>query len=238
MQTIRAICFDIGDTLVFDDPPLRDRFQAAMEAAGLPCPASLFPAAYRAGEKHAIVRYLEGLPFDTPHVLRECADHIIAALRLPPLTEPQWNALAQSFASMPFTRSLHPHALGLIEILHGRGFRIGAVSDWEATLPDLLAELALASHLDALAVSALVGVTKPNPLLFQTALQQLGIPPHECLHIGDWYELDVAGARAAGMSALLFDHACRAPHADCSRVETFAQLADFLLSLPVDRGRP
>lgn len=231
MQAIRAIFFDIGDTLVFDDPPLRDRFQTAMQQSGLRYPDSLFADAFRVGERHAIVRYLDGLPFDTPEVLRECADRIVSALALPPLTEADWASLAQAFASVSYTRFLHPHALDLIETLRGRGFRIGIISDWEETLPDLLAELALAPHLDALAVSALVGVTKPHVRLFQDALRQLSIDPAQTLHVGDWYELDVVGARAAGMSALLFDHQQRAPAADCPRVETFAQLTDFLLSL-------
>jgi putative hydrolase of the HAD superfamily len=106
------------------------------------------------------------------------------------------------------------------------------ISDWEETLPDLLAELALAPHLDALAVSAIVGVTKPHRRMFEEALRQAGVRPEESLHVGDWYELDVCGARAMGMQALLFDHQRRQVAVECPRVETFGQMAEYLLALP------
>lgn len=40
---------------------------------------------------------------------------------------------------------------------------------------------------------------KPHPLLFQRALEQLGVPPHEALHVGDSEVDDVQGAKAAGL---------------------------------------
>jgi HAD superfamily hydrolase (TIGR01549 family) len=232
MGALRAITFDIGDTLVFDAPPLPERLKTALGQVGLAYDAARFSQAYRIGEDYAIARYLEGLSYDTPEVLCECIARILTALDVPPLTEPHRDALLQSFAAVPWTRTVHPQASGLLETLRHRGFRIGAVSDWEETLPELLAELALAPYLDALAVSAIVGVTKPSPRLFQHALRQMDIPPEQTLHVGDWYALDVCGAQAAGMGALLFDHQLRTPHADCPRVETFDALADFLLSLP------
>jgi HAD superfamily hydrolase (TIGR01549 family) len=232
MRALRAITFDIGDTLVFDAPPLPDRLQLAIGQVGLAYDSGRFPEAYRTGEDYAIARYLEGLSYDTPEVLGECIAQILTALGVSPLTEPHRDALVQSFAAVPWTRFVHPQATGLLEMLRRRGFRIGAVSDWEETLPVLLAELALAPYMDALAVSAIVGVTKPSPRLFQHALRRMDVLPEQALHVGDWYALDVCGARAAGMDALLFDHQRRTPNADCPRVETFDDLADFLLSLP------
>jgi len=232
MPPIQAVFFDIGDTLIFDDPPLPMRLAIAARAVASPLDEARLPAALRAGEVYAVGRYVEGVPWDAPDSMRESVARVWLALDRPPPDDEGWSALVAAFAAVPFTRYLHPDAPGLLRELKRRGFTVGAISDWETTLPDLLAALGIAPYLDALAVSAIVGVTKPSPRLFQEALCQANAMPETSLHVGDWYELDVAGARAAGMQALLFDHQGRRPDADCPRVQTFDALTDFLLALP------
>ena len=48
-----------------------------------------------------------------------------------------------------------------------------------------------------------VTIGKPNPLLFEMALKRLGLPPHDCLMIGDRPDTDIAGAAAMGMKTAL-----------------------------------
>ncbi len=225
MPPVRAIFFDIGDTLVFDDPSLPARLALA---AGFP----INPAAYQAGEDYALTAYLRGIPWDAPGSMRQNVAEMWRAQGLPPLGDAAWQALIEAFAKIPVTRYVHPGGLELLTELRVRGFVLGAISDWEDTLPALLTELGLRSCFDALAVSAIVGVTKPAPVLFQDALRQASTPAETSLHVGDWYALDVAGARAAGMQTLLFDHANRTPEANCPRVTTLDAMADYLLSLP------
>ena len=233
MPPIRAIFFDIGDTLVFDDPPLRERFACA---ARLTVSERLaLPAAFRAGEEDALRRYLQGVLWDAPDSLRASVACTWDALGKPPLSGSGWQEFSGALAAAPFTRRVHPDAFALLGDLKERGFVLGAVSDWEDTLPGLLADLGLAPYFTALAVSAVVGVTKPDPRLFGEALRHADVPPAQSLHVGDWYELDVAGARAAGMPALLLDQQGRRPEADCPRVTTFAELADYLRTLPAPR---
>ena len=232
MSPIKAIFFDIGDTLVYDDPPLLTRLALAARQSGFSLEEAHLPAAFRVGEAYAVGRYVAGVPWDAPDSLRETVSRIWRALGCPPLGDEEWQAFGVAFAAVPFSRYLHPDALALLRELRRCGFTLGAISDWEATLPALLDELGIAPLLDALAVSEIVGVTKPSPRLFQEALRQADATPETSLHVGDWYELDVAGARAAGMSALLFDHASRRPDADCPRVQTFDALAVSLLTLP------
>ena len=43
------------------------------------------------------------------------------------------------------------------------------------------------------------GMAKPAPQIFHAACARLGLPPETVLHVGDDPELDVAGARAAGL---------------------------------------
>ncbi len=228
MSPVRAIFFDIGDTLVFDDPPLPARLAQAAQTLGV----TLGTAAYRVGEDYALAEYLRGIPWDAPGSMRQTVAEMWRTQGLPPLGDSDWQALAEAFAQISVTRYVPPGGLELLAELKARGFVLGAISDWEDTLPALLTDLGINPFLDALAVSALVGATKPAPALFQEALRQAGFSSETSLHVGDWYALDVAGAHAAGMSALLFDHANRTPDADCPRVTTFTEMSDYLLALP------
>ncbi len=232
MLTIQAIFFDIGDTLVFDDPPLKARLVSAAQSAGITLDPARLPEALRAAEAFALKRYVAGTVWDAPGALRETAGVLWYSFGLPPLNDSQWNVFASVFASLPFTRYVPPEAIALLKELKQRGFMLGAISDWEDTLPGVLSDLGLLDYFDALSVSAVVGETKPNRPIFEDALAQVHLPPSACLHIGDWYELDAAGARAAGMNTLLFDWAGRASDADCPRVTRWPQLAAYLRMLP------
>ena len=68
-----------------------------------------------------------------------------------------------------------------------------------ATIRRELAKHGLADHLAFVMVSAEYVVRKPNPLLFDTAVVRLGIPPEEVWFVGDRLDTDVAGAKAAGL---------------------------------------
>ena len=85
------------------------------------------------------------------------------------------------------------------------GARLGIVSNWDSRLPEVLDLLELSSRFEVVGVSHLEGVEKPNPVLFHRVLQRMGARPHEALHVGDVPGLDLAGARAAGVDAVLID---------------------------------
>lgn len=71
------------------------------------------------------------------------------------------------------------------------------VSNWDATLPEILEVVGLRPYFQHLSVSALSGVAKPDPRLFQEALSALGVAPEEAVHVGD-SEADLLGARGLG----------------------------------------
>jgi HAD superfamily hydrolase (TIGR01509 family) len=87
----------------------------------------------------------------------------------------------------------------------GRGLRLGVVSNSEGKLEELFARLALDQHFELVVDSALEGVRKPDPEIFRRALARLGAAPEAALYAGDIPEVDVVGARAAGIDAVLID---------------------------------
>ena len=62
--------------------------------------------------------------------------------------------------------------------------------------------LNLLAYFDSIHLSTAAGAAKPDPAIFLTALQANDLQPAQGLHIGDQWEADVMGARAAGLSAL------------------------------------
>lgn len=77
------------------------------------------------------------------------------------------------------------------------------VSNWDISLIEVLEQCGLAGYIDHVVSSATVGAAKPAPAAFRRAAELLDLPPERIVHIGDEPELDVAGARAAGMQAVL-----------------------------------
>jgi HAD superfamily hydrolase (TIGR01509 family) len=80
----------------------------------------------------------------------------------------------------------------------GARYRLGIVSNSYGNMPALLAEAALAPFAVVLD-SALEGVRKPDPALYERAATRLGLPPSAILHVGDSWERDVVPAHATGM---------------------------------------
>jgi putative hydrolase of the HAD superfamily len=99
----------------------------------------------------------------------------------------------------------YPDAAPALAALRAAGLRLAIVSNWDCSLRSVLADLGLAGAVDAIVVSAEVGARKPDTQIFLAALEQLRRGPDEAVFVGDSLETDVAGARAAGVRALLLE---------------------------------
>ena len=98
-----------------------------------------------------------------------------------------------------------PDAQPAIERLAEAGLKLAVVANWDVSLHDVLERVGLAGAFEAVVTAAAVGAAKPDPRPFEVALSRLGVEAAQCLHVGDDPSTDVAGAEAAGMSALLVD---------------------------------
>jgi putative hydrolase of the HAD superfamily len=97
----------------------------------------------------------------------------------------------------------YPEVPGVLARLRAGGARLAVVSNWDISLHDVLERTGLRPLVDAVVISAELGVAKPDPAIFRAALDRLGAGPEGALHVGDSLEHDVAGARAAGLEAVL-----------------------------------
>jgi putative hydrolase of the HAD superfamily len=67
-------------------------------------------------------------------------------------------------------------------------------------------------------------VEKPDPRIFTIALDRSGSEPSTTIHVGDLYQIDVVGARAAGIRGILLDEGGLYEGVDCPRVGSLGEL--------------
>jgi putative hydrolase of the HAD superfamily len=99
----------------------------------------------------------------------------------------------------------YPDAVPALRELRERGLRLVAVSNWDCSLPAVLARCGLGELLDGAVSSAVAGARKPDPSIFEPALELARCGPEQAIHVGDTAAEDVVGARAAGIRPLLID---------------------------------
>jgi putative hydrolase of the HAD superfamily len=122
-----------------------------------------------------------------------------------------------------------------LQDLRRLGLRLVTVSNSNGRLSELFDRLGLSPYFDCLIDSFVEGVEKPDPRLFRIALSRAGASAESTLHVGDLYYVDVVGARAAGLSAVLLDAADLYGGFDCQRVRTLDELVKMLKSGAVGR---
>lgn len=108
------------------------------------------------------------------------------------------------------------------------GLRLGVVSNAEGKVARDLDRAGFAGLFDTVVDSFVVGVEKPDPAIFRLALERLGVRAEHALFIGDLPAVDVAGARAAGITALLLDRHDLFPAIDAPRLRAIGDLASLL----------
>lgn len=93
----------------------------------------------------------------------------------------------------------------VLRLLRQRGIRLGLCSNWEHPIQPYLEQAGL-PEFDAIAVSAELGVRKPNTIMFCYVCSQLEVALEEAVFVGDYWPADVVGALRAGMTPVWIRH--------------------------------
>lgn len=119
---------------------------------------------------------------------------------------------------------------GTLVRLRQRELVLIALSNWDISLADVLDDLGLLGLLDGVVSSAEVGHPKPAREIFTAALELAGVSAGEALHVGDSPELDVRGARDAGIAAVLLcrgQGSTRMPATAVPRISSLERLPEL-----------
>ena len=222
----RAILLDALGTLVrFEDPAPLLR-SALSERHGVEVGLEDARAAVRA--EIAAYRRLHGQAGDAAALAvlrRTCATVVRDTLGAPAAAlgaDELVPTLVDCFRFAPF-----PEVHGVLDTLRARGHALAVVSNWDVSLHDVLERVGLAARLDAVVISAELGIAKPDPAPFWRALELLGASAAGALHAGDQLDEDVAGARTAGVRPVLVARDGASPPPGVAVVRTLEGLLDL-----------
>ena len=216
---IRAITFDLWDTVIHDDsdepkraaaglPAKREARRALVRetlAAHAAVSAEVVDAAYDAADAAFVKVWHE------QHVTWSVAERLSVVLGGLGRTLPDAVLAGVTRRIEEMEIEIMPDPVpgigDAIESLAAR-YPLAVVSDAIHSpgrcLRQWLERHALLHHFRAFAFSDEVGRSKPHPDMFTRVAAELGVEPREMLHIGDREHNDVRGPHALGMKAILF----------------------------------
>jgi HAD superfamily hydrolase (TIGR01493 family) len=135
-----------------------------------------------------------------PHLHREAYLHVLRE-----------SGLARHHAESLYGRVIdpgcwtpYPDTATVLAGLHRRGIRTAVVSNIAFDVRPAFDAIGATGHVDEFVLSFEVGAVKPDPAIFQTALERVGVPAERALMVGDSDEAD-GGARALGCGFALVD---------------------------------
>jgi len=138
-------------------------------------------------------------------------------------------ALVQRFIRERQLYPRYPEVDSLLKTL-APGYKIGIVTNGVPELQrDKLEGCGLMPYVEAVAVSGELDLGKPEPGIFQSVCAALGVEPAECVMVGDNPERDVAGAIRAGMKSVWVDRGFKPRDA---RFQADLELRNLLELLP------
>jgi putative hydrolase of the HAD superfamily len=194
-----AVIFDFYGTLT--DPSLESRRRAAFDAtaAVLGIPAARFYAVMSASFLSRIV----GATGDTRSTLRAVAAACGVSVGSAALS----SAVETHHSGAASLRRPRPEALSVLGDLRTAGWKIGLISDCSSELSEAWTTTPYAPLVDVPLFSWAERRRKPDPRLYATAADRLGVPPPACWYVGDGGSRELTGARAAGMRPVLVTNA-------------------------------
>lgn len=205
---VRAVLVDALGTLVRLDPPAPALVRELSERVGAEVSEADAERGFAVEIGYYLEHQLEGRDERSLAELRgRCAAVLARELGIDDV-DPA--AVAEAMlAALSFTP--YPDAAPALRELRAGGLGVVAASNWDCSLPGVLRAAGLWDLLDGAATSATAGATKPDPAVFREALAIAGVAPGEALHVGDSPENDLAGARGAGVGAVLLVRDGRPP---------------------------
>jgi HAD superfamily hydrolase (TIGR01509 family) len=218
---LKAIFFDVGNTLLFPD---RSHILAPLYQRNLMPSLEQWHAVERKTKKEFDELMQNGGKADHSfwflfysHLLRDLGIHD-DALR---------DTLVNSTRVSANWREIRP---GTREILLrlGRRYPLAVISNADGKIADVLERCGIADCFLTITDSGLVGHEKPDPAIFEAALRAMHAAPAQSLYVGDMYSVDYLGATGAGMQAILFDVSGAHRESGFPRVESLEELEQRL----------
>ena len=229
---IRAVTFDLWNTLLEnkDFTELRiNSLRSSLEDEGIHLPYSELLRAYEKASEY----YRREWELNHSQLsVEKRVEHIFSELEIP-FTADLKRSVIDSFmnAFVVDPPALKEGVRETLEALHEE-YKMGIISDMGVTpgsiIRDHLEGHELLHHFTSTVFSDEVGYCKPDPKVFEKALNELKARPEEAVHVGDLLRTDVAGAKGIGMKAGWVSDTGDYPHGDYSPDFVIKRLPELL----------
>jgi len=246
MTECRAVIFDVNGTLLGYDDPLgfERRFAQACADLGSSVDVEQVVSAFARLQQEWAWRREAGIQRASNEIqYRRTMTWVyrlmLKALQLSGDLHAMADALYERFVVregfMPLLSDVH----STLVILQRRGLRLGILSNFPPHLEETLKTHGIHGYFGFFVVSSLVGLEKPDPAIFELAIERAGVPRESILLVGDDPHDDVYGAQAVGLAAVLVDRQDRYPQGDTARIRSLSQLCSLGSGIePWDRFGP
>ena len=225
-QSITTILFDVGNTLHHLDHAFIAHTMTRHGHAVQPSTVAVAEYAGKAAVDAEFRARRSGL--DATRQLSYFAT-ILDALQVPAAAaEAILGDLHAENTRASLWRVMDPETPQLIRELRERGYTLAVVSNADGRVAASLAASGIAGEFVTIVDSHVVGVEKPAARIFEIAMEACRAQPATTLYVGDIYEIDVRGARNAGISPVLLDPLGCYGEVDCPRIAALSQLLDLL----------
>lgn len=229
---IRTVLFDFDGTLVFHRPDSFDIIGEFCAEIDQPLSAEAIRQGRRTRHHYFVDpilrQQMEQLSRDEfwQHLNR----HLLEALGLKGDLDRLAAELTGRFDGIELTYDCPEPACQTLSDLRTRGYALGLITNRENVdrFHEVLGLTPLEAHFELILASGEVGVRKPEPAIFDTALKRLGAVAEESLYVGDNYWADVVGAQRAGVTPVLLDPHRVFTEADCLVIESLDELLTLL----------
>ncbi|MGF1484671.1 MAG: HAD family hydrolase [Opitutales bacterium] len=231
LEDVRAVCFDVGNTLLEVHPSVGVIYAEILAELGYPAP---LPALIDARFPQAFKSTTEARTEQATSEPKERAFwQAVVAQTLPPdftrpVPETVFDALWTAFESKRYWRPL-PGAVETLEILTGYNVPLAILSNWDRRLHPLLKELGWTRFFRYVGISSEIGWSKPAPKAFAAIAEALGLEPRTICHVGDSYSADIEGAHGADFQSLWVQpDSAKAQARNCPAIASLAELPQRL----------
>lgn len=218
MSNIDIVFFDAGETIIHPHPSFPELFSVVCRRHDVEVSASdveavqerlaphLIDLAEDTGVTQPSLDPEDSLKFWTFLYRRFLEELNVQDERLP---QELYNTFSNSTSYKVFD-----DVLPALTTLEESGYRLGLISNFEGWLENILVEQQLGESFDVSVISGLEGVEKPDPAIYQLAIDRAGVDPSRAVHVGDSVTMDVEPASQVGINAVLLDRVGRYPHTE------------------------
>lgn len=214
MPTTRAVFLDVANTLLHK-PDLYPTIRKVLSDAGIDVPEQEIASRHR-----LLSEALEFPDRTSRDFYQQFNAQFLRSLGV--AAEPALlDAIYTACSYLPWAQFADATCLATIN------HPLGALSNWDRSLPDKL------QSLTGLAFRWVLGsedqqVRKPDPVFFEKMIEAAGCPAHEIVYVGDSVRLDIETALGLGIRAYLIDRDDLYPHSNLPRLRSLAELEAVL----------